>query len=474
MSGKKIVPIILAGGNGTRLWPLSRTQYPKQFLGLSPNGVTLLQSTLMRLNGLNCFEPIVICNEEHRFLAAEQIREIGKTAKIILEPEGKNTAPAVALATTYIMKNMEVTEDMVVLVLAADHIILQQDEFEKTVLAAINLAHNNKLVTFGIIPTHPETGYGYIEKGSHEENGYLVKKFVEKPDLITAQIYFESEQYLWNSGMFVFKPNIYLKELEQYANDIFTICNSAMQDTHKDLDFIRINKEEFHQCRSDSIDYAVMEHTQNAVMVPLAAGWSDVGSWSALWEIQQKDSEGNVVVGDTIVVGSQNNYIHSESRLVALLNVDNLVVIETKDAVLVANKREVQNIKKIVEMLKQKDRSEYWCHREVYRPWGKYDSIDNAARYQVKRITVRPGQKLSRQMHHHRSEHWVVVSGTAKIYKGKESFLLTENQSTYIPLGEIHALENPGKVPLELIEIQSGSYLGEDDIIRFDDLYGRI
>ena len=462
----------MAGGSGTRLWPLSRTQYPKQFLKLSPDGYTLLQATLLRLKNLDCADPILICNEEHRFLAAEQMREIGITAKIILEPEGKNTAPAITLAALYQTQQAK-DSDTIMLVLAADHVITEQAQFEHSIMQALELAKHDKLVTFGIVPTHAETGYGYIEKGNVALNGFQVQRFVEKPDAATAEQYLESQKFLWNSGMFMFKADVYLNELQKYAQDIYSSCVASMQDTKADLDFIRIDKDAFKQCRSESIDYAVMEQTQDAVVVPLDANWNDVGSWSALWDIQNKDDQGNVIQGDVITVKSQNNYVFSESRLVSLLGVDNLVVIETKDAILVADKSKVQDIKKIVESIKEQGRTEHFCHREVYRPWGKYDSIDHAERYQVKRITVKPGQKLSIQMHHHRSEHWIVVNGTAKIHKGKESFLLTENQSTYIPLGEIHALENPGKVQLELIEVQSGSYLGEDDIVRFEDLYGR-
>lgn len=462
----------MAGGSGTRLWPLSRTQYPKQFLKLSPDGYTLLQATLLRLKNLDCADPILICNEEHRFLAAEQMREIGITAKIILEPEGKNTAPAITLAALYQTQQAK-DSDTIMLVLAADHVITEQAQFEHSIMQALELAKHDKLVTFGIVPTHAETGYGYIEKGDGALNGFQVQRFVEKPDAATAEQYLESKKFLWNSGMFMFKADVYLNELHKYAQDIYCSCVASMQDTKADLDFIRIDKDAFKQCRSESIDYAVMEQTQDAVVVPLDANWNDVGSWSALWDIQNKDDQGNVIQGDVITVKSENNYVFSESRLVSLLGVDNLVVIETKDAILVADKSKVQDIKKIVETIKEQGRTEHFCHREVYRPWGKYDSIDHAERYQVKRITVKPGQKLSIQMHHHRSEHWIVVNGTAKIHKGKESFLLTENQSTYIPLGEIHALENPGKVQLELIEVQSGSYLGEDDIVRFEDLYGR-
>lgn len=466
----KIVPVIMAGGSGTRLWPLSRAQHPKQFLKLSPDGYTLLQATLLRLKNLSCEEPILICNEEHRFLAAEQMREIGISAKIILEPEGKNTAPAVALAAAYQNKK---DKDSILLVLAADHVIQNQTAFEQGIHQAIELANDNKLVTFGIVPTHAETGYGYIEKGTEILSGYSVKKFVEKPSLDVAEQYLASGLFLWNSGMFMFKTGIFLEQLSQHAHDIYETCEKSIEDTTLDLDFIRINAEIFSQCRSDSIDYAVMEKTQDAVVIPLDAAWSDVGSWSALWDIQNKDEHGNVLHGDVISIDSKNSYCHSNNKLVSLLGVENIIVIETKDAVLVADKSKVQDIKKIVESLKKENRTEHFNHREVYRPWGKYDSIDHSSRYQVKRITVKPGEKLSIQMHHHRSEHWIVVSGTAKIHKGKESFLLTENQSTYIPLGEIHALENPGKLPLELIEVQSGSYLGEDDIVRFEDIYGR-
>lgn len=460
----------MAGGSGTRLWPLSRTQFPKQFLKLGLDGYTLLQSTILRLKNLDCDDPILICNEEHRFLAAEQMREIGVNATIILEPVGKNTAPAIALAAILLRQKKE---NKLMLVLAADHAISEQAAFENSIKDAIDLASQNKLVTFGIVPTHVETGYGYIEKGTPIEHGFNIDKFVEKPDQATARAYLESQKFLWNSGMFMFEAEQYLEELKKYASDIFQACNLSMQNICLDLDFIRIDQMEFEKCRSESIDYAVMERTAHAVVIPLEAGWSDVGSWSALWDIKPKDHNGNVTDGDVLLHHSQNNYCYSESRLVSLLGVENLVVVETKDAVLVADKNKVQDIKKIVEQLKNDDRSEYYRHREVYRPWGKYDSIDQSSRYQVKRITVKPGQKLSIQMHYHRSEHWIVVSGTAKIHKGTESFLLTENESVYIPLGEIHALENPGKLPLELIEVQSGSYLGEDDIVRFDDLYGR-
>lgn len=471
MHHTSITPVIMAGGSGTRLWPLSRSQYPKQFLTLGLGKHTLLQQTVLRLKNLNCAEPILICNEEHRFLAAEQMREVGIQPTIILEPIGKNTAPAVALAALYLQqKSINTT----MLVLAADHVINNEEELHQSILNAHQLAQQGNMVAFGVTPTYPETGYGYIKQGEPLLNGYRIDKFVEKPDYRTAQSYLQSGDFLWNSGMFLFRADCYLQELTTYAPDIIEHCSKAMGLSKADLDFIRIEKSAFECCRSESIDYAIMEHTPNAAMITLNADWSDVGSWSALWDIQQKNDDGNVVIGDVITHHSHNNYIHSENRLVALVGVDNLVVIETKDAILVANKDNTQDIKHIVQYIKDDDRQEHDIHREVYRPWGKYDSIDVSDRYQVKRITVNPKQKLSLQMHHHRSEHWVIVKGTAKIHKGDKSFLLTENQSVYIPLGEVHALENPGILPLELIEVQSGGYLGEDDIVRFNDIYGRI
>lgn len=468
---KKIRPVILAGGSGTRLWPLSRKQSPKQFLKLGSTNYTLLQNTVLRLKNLECDQPILICNEEHRFIAAEQMREIGIDATIILEPEGKNTAPAIALAALLLEKT---EPNQILLILAADHLIKDTAVFENAILDAVSLAEKNKLVTFGIVPLQPETGYGYIEKGTQFECGFKIQQFVEKPNRETAELYLESKKYLWNSGMFVFKANHYLNELEQYGTDILDNCRLSMIKTEYDKDFIRIDHDQFKNCRSESIDYAVMEKTSNAVVIELDAGWSDIGSWSALWEVSEQDHQGNVYQGDVISYKSSENYCYSEKRLVSLLGVNNMVIIDTQDAILIAAKDQVQEIKAIVDDLKSQDRGEISSHREVYRPWGKYDCIDQSERYQVKRITVKPGQKLSTQMHHHRAEHWIVVSGTAKVSKGAETFLLTENQSVYIPVGEVHALENPGKLPLELIEVQSGSYLGEDDIIRFDDIYGRV
>lgn len=468
---KKIRPVILAGGSGTRLWPLSRKQSPKQFLKLGSTNYTLLQNTVLRLKNLECDQPILICNEEHRFIAAEQMREIGIDATIILEPEGKNTAPAIALAALLLEKT---EPNQILLILAADHLIKDTAVFENAILDAVSLAEKNKLVTFGIVPLQPETGYGYIEKGTQFERGFKIQQFVEKPNRETAELYLESKKYLWNSGMFVFKANHYLNELEQYGTDILDNCRLSMIKTEYDKDFIRLDHDQFKNCRSESIDYAVMEKTSNAVVVELDAGWSDIGSWSALWEVSEQDHQGNVYQGDVISNKSSENYCYSEKRLVSLLGVNNMVIIDTQDAILIAAKDQVQEVKAIVDDLKSQDRGEISSHREVYRPWGKYDCIDQSERYQVKRITVKPGQKLSTQMHHHRAEHWIVVSGTAKVSKGAETFLLTENQSVYIPVGEVHALENPGKLPLELIEVQSGSYLGEDDIIRFDDIYGRV
>lgn len=464
-------PVIMAGGSGTRLWPLSRQLRPKQFLSLGTDS-TLFQKTLLRLNGLSYEKPIVICNEEHRFLAAEQLREIGaRNVNILLEPVGRNTAPAIALAALQAVAD---NSDSVLLVLAADHFIENHEAFHTAIQKAIPLAESGRLVTFGIVPAHPETGYGYIERGAAINDAYEVARFVEKPDLATAESYLKSEKYYWNSGMFLFQAKNYLVELEKYAPEIYKSCKKSIGYRASDMDFVRVDKDTFLACPEDSIDYAVMEKTDRAAVIPLDAGWSDVGSWSALWDVKEHNDSGNSVYGDVILHNAKDNLIHAESRLVAAVGVDNLAVVETSDAVLVVHKDQVQDVKKIVEALKSSGRSEHIHHREVYRPWGKYDSIDHGERYQVKRITVNPGAKLSVQMHHHRAEHWIVVSGTAKVTRGEDTFIVSENQSTYIPVGEIHALENPGKIPLELIEIQSGSYLGEDDIVRYNDLYGRV
>lgn len=465
-----IYPVIMAGGTGSRLWPMSRELYPKQFLSLVGEQ-TLLQETLQRLEGLETAAPLLICNEEHRFLAAEQLRQIGQLQhNIILEPVGRNTAPAIALAALAAVRK---DEDATLLVLAADHAIADTQVFCDAVKQAEAFAEHGALLTFGIVPGHAETGYGYIKRGSSKGGAFEVAQFVEKPDVATAEQYLASGDYYWNSGMFLFKASRYLEELQTHRPDIYQACVKAMASTDADLDFMRVDEAAFSACPSESVDYAVMEHTRHAMMVPLDAGWSDVGAWSALWDIASKDSNNNVLKGDVISHNSAGNYIMAESTLVATVGVENLVVIQTKDAVLVADRHQVQDVKAIVSQLKEEGRSEHRLHREVYRPWGKYDSIDNGERYQVKRITVKPGEKLSVQMHHHRAEHWIVVSGTASVTIDDDTQMLTENQSVYIPIGSVHSLENPGKIPLELIEVQSGSYLGEDDIVRFEDRYGR-
>lgn len=466
------VPVIMAGGSGTRLWPLSRQLSPKQFLPLVDAEMSMLQATIKRLDGLESGETIVICNEQHRFLAAEQLRLCGQEqANILLEPVARNTAPAIALAALHAMST---GADPILLVLAADHLIQDVAAFHTSIELAQSLASLGKLVTFGIVPTHAETGYGYLEQGAAlDKGGHVVKRFIEKPDAATAQAYFDSGHYLWNSGMFMFRASRYLEELQSFAPNIHQACCEAFIGSTRDMHFTRVDAAQFATCPDDSVDYAVMEHTREAVVVPLDAGWSDIGSWSALWDTMDKDEAGNVLKGDVLLSGSRDSYVQSSHRLVAAVGVENLVIVETKDAVLVVHKDQVQSVKGIVDQLKQGQRSEFSAHREIYRPWGKYDSIDNGPRYQVKRITVAPGAKLSVQMHHHRAEHWIVVSGAARVTNGDKTYLVTENQSTYIPVGQIHALENPGVIPLELIEVQSGSYLGEDDIVRFEDRYGR-
>ena len=466
-----ILPVIMAGGSGSRLWPLSRQLFPKQFLTLFGRN-SMLQSTAQRLSGIEHQAPVVICNEEHRFSVAEQFRANNiENSGIILEPVGRNTAPAIALSA---FQAVSQGDDPLLLVLAADHVIKDEVEFCRAVEKAAVIAQQSQLVTFGIVPTAPETGYGYIKRGQQQGDGFVVSSFVEKPDLATAQDYLSTGDYYWNSGMFLFKASVYLAELKLHRPDIYQACEQAMAVTQADVDFIRVDAKAFEACPDDSIDYAVMEKTSEAVVVPMDCGWSDVGSWSALWDIEDKDIDGNAFKGDVINVNSSNTYVNAEERLVAVVGLDDVVVVETKDAILVSKKSQVQEVKQVVNQLKAEQRSEFKHHREVYRPWGKYDSVDNGERFQVKRITVKPGAKLSVQMHHHRAEHWIVVSGTAKVTNGEQELLLTENQSTYIPIGVVHALENPGKVDLELIEVQSGSYLGEDDIVRFEDRYGRV
>ena len=465
-----LLPVIMAGGTGSRLWPMSRKNLPKQLLKLDGD-LTMLQATVDRLQGLPCMAPSVICNEDYRFMVAEQLRQMGSdTSALILEPVGRNTAPAIALAAIEATRH---GDDPVMLVLAADHVIRNADAFRQCVVEGNALVEKGKIVTFGIVATHPETGYGYL-KAASKTGASAVEAFVEKPDAATAQRYFDSGDYFWNSGMFMFKASRYLTELGKHRPDILEACQKAMANVGHDLDFTRVDADAFAACPSESIDYAVMEKAHDVWVVPMDAGWNDVGSWSALKDIGDKDANGNVCHGDIIMHNTSNSYIRAENKMIATVGLDNVIVVETKDAVLVANGDNAQDIKKIVDKLKAEKRVEHEFHREVYRPWGKYDSIDNGERYQVKRITVKPGEKLSVQMHHHRAEHWIVVSGTALVNRGDEEILLSENQSVYIPLGTVHALENPGKIPLELIEVQSGSYLGEDDIVRFTDRYGRV
>lgn len=469
-----IVPVVLAGGTGSRLWPLSRSAYPKQLLPLI-GGQTMLQETLTRALALeNCLNPLVICNQEHRFLAAEQLQEAKiPNASILLEPEGKNTAPAAAIAALYLIKQ---GQDPLLLLLPADHVIKDVAGFNRAIHAAKAQAEAGQLVTFGVQPTQSETGYGYIKTGQSLADGqaFKVAQFVEKPDLATAQAYLASGDYYWNSGMFMFRASAFLQELKLHAPDMLRACEKTIEHLTKDLDFIRLSPEVFASCPSNSIDYAVMEKTQNAVLVPLNTDWSDVGSWSALWEVQTADADGNVMQGDVFVEQVNNSYLRAESRMLAVVGVTDHVVIETADAVLVAHKDNCQAVKDMVSRLKKERRTETDLHRRVYRPWGHYETIDKSDCFQVKRITVKSGASLSLQLHHHRSEHWIVVKGTAEVTRGEDVFIVNENESTYIPLGVKHRLINRSPEPLELIEVQSGSYLGEDDIVRFEDNYGRV
>ncbi|OGU15785.1 MAG: mannose-1-phosphate guanylyltransferase/mannose-6-phosphate isomerase [Geobacteraceae bacterium GWC2_53_11] len=472
-----IIPVILSGGSGSRLWPVSREMYPKQLLPLVGQS-TMLQETVVRLRGIgDCADPVVVCNEDHRFMVAEQLRSIGSDASVImLEPFGRNTAPAVALAA---LEVLTAHTDPLLLILPADHVITDVAAFQQACLAATAYALQGKLVTFGITPHAAETGYGYIQKGAliplagAIAPAFGVERFVEKPDQQTAEQYLQTGSYLWNSGMFLFSAQRYLDELQKFAPGMVAACRTAHTKAAKDQDFLRLDAEAFALCPSDSIDYAVMEKTDSAAVIPLDAGWSDVGSWSALWEIAGHDDAGNSSKGDVILHNAGNCFVSAGSRLVAVVGMNNCVIVETPDAVLVADKDQVQDVKQIVTILKRDNRPEAITHQTVYRPWGSYQSIDAAERFQVKRITVKPGASLSLQMHHHRAEHWIVVSGTAKVVTGDKETILSENQSTYIPLGVTHRLENPGVIPLELIEVQSGSYLGEDDIVRFEDVYGR-
>jgi mannose-1-phosphate guanylyltransferase / mannose-6-phosphate isomerase len=473
-----LTPVILSGGAGTRLWPLSRELYPKQLLALTGER-TMLQQTALRLEGMAATPPVVVCNESHRFLVAEQLRQINiEPRALVLEPFGRNTAPAIALAAHAALKVIGDAgdSDPILLILPADHVIRDVPAFQKAVRVAVPAAEQGKLVTFGVIASAPETGYGYIQRvepGPGSEGVHRIARFVEKPDAVKAAQFVRSGEYYWNSGMFMFRARRYLQELERLAPEMAKVCASAFASAKNDLDFTRIDPEAFESCPSDSIDYAVMERTADAVVVPLDAGWSDVGSWAALHGASEADGRGNVARGDVISEDSSGCYLYSESRLVAVVGLQDHVVIETKDAVLVAPKDRVQDVKKLVFRLKEQGRYEHSLHREVFRPWGSYDSIENGPRFQVKRLKVKPGATLSLQMHHHRAEHWIVVSGTARITRGDETFLLEENQSTYIPIGVRHRIENPGKIPVHIIEVQSGSYLGEDDIVRFEDRYGR-
>ncbi|ELP5730576.1 mannose-1-phosphate guanylyltransferase/mannose-6-phosphate isomerase [Vibrio vulnificus] len=462
-----LLPVIMAGGSGSRLWPLSRSLYPKQFISLASDK-SMLQETIARLSELEHQAPLLICNQEHRFIVAEQLRKQGiGHGGIVLEPVGRNTAPAIALAA---LQATQRGDDPLLLVLAADHVIKNQTAFTQAVANAMEPAEQGMLVTFGIVPTAPETGYGYIKQGEVVgDNVYRVAQFVEKPNLATAEQYLASGEYYWNSGMFLFKASRYLNELKAHCPDILQACELAMQRARGDLDFIRIDEEIFTQCPDDSIDYAVMEKTRDALVVPMDAGWSDVGSFSALWEVSEKDQQGNAAVGDVMLEQTQNSYVYAQSKLVSTVGVENLVIIETKDAVLVANKDKVQDVKNIVNRLKAQQRRECEQHREVYRPWGSHDEIADGERFHVKHLRVKPGEKTALQMHYHRAEHWIVVQGTAKVTNGDKSYLVSENQSTFIPLGSAHRIENPGKVDLHLIEVRSGSYLHEDDIVRLEE-----
>ena len=474
----EIQPVILCGGSGTRLWPLSRQAYPKQFLPLSGDS-SLLQQTVSRLGAvagqdLTVLPAMVVCNEDHRFLVAEQLRSSdAPQGAIVLEPVGRNTAPALTAAALQVSEG---GQDPLLLVMPADHLIGDTAAFGRAVQVAAGLASEGRLVTFGIVPDSPETGYGYIRRGAEISSGaFELDAFVEKPDRATAEQYLASGDYLWNSGMFMMRASVWLAEIERHRGDILAACRTAMQGTQTDGDFVRLDRAAFENCPGDSIDYAVMEKiaAPAAAVVALDADWSDIGAWSALWEVGDQDAAGNVVRGDIVVEDSRNSLLYSQHRLLAVVGVDDLVVVETPDAVLIAHKDRTQDVRAITDILKRQERQELEFHRCVHRPWGSYESVDSGPRFQVKRLTVKPGATLSLQMHHHRAEHWIVVSGTARVTRGDDVFMLSENESPYIPLGTRHRLENPGTIPLEIIEVQSGSYLGEDDIVRFEDVYQR-
>ena len=467
----QIVPVLLCGGVGSRLWPVSRQGRPKQYLNLIGED-SMLQQTLTRLEGLDQAPPIIVCNEEHRFLVAEQTRQIGiESATIILEPEGKNTAPAIALAA---LVASVTNPDSALLVLPADHHIGRPEQLRAAVKEALAAALHTKLVTLGLVPTRAETGYGYIKRGETlSGNVAVLDQFVEKPNEVTAKGYLDSGEYVWNSGMFLFKSGHFLDALSEFQPTIAAACRAAMANSERDMNFVRPDSKAFANCPSESIDYAVMEHTKDGVVVSLDCDWSDIGAWSALWDTGGKDGEGNVTHGDVVLDNTHNSYVRSQSRLVTTSGVNDLVVVETADAVMVADRHSVQDVKHIVSMLKSQQRSEADAHHRVFRPWGFYESLIVGDGFQVKRIVVNPGQQLSLQMHHHRAEHWVVVRGTAEVINGDQTMTLVKDQSTFVPVGAQHRLSNPGAVPLELIEVQTGSYFGEDDIVRFDDDYGR-
>jgi len=461
--------LILAGGSGSRLWPLSRAMYPKQFLPLL-NNRSMYELTLDRLKGLDIKNIITICNEDHRFYVAQQLKGSGIKGEIILEPEGRNTAPAIALAALTLDK---VDEDLL-LVLSADHFIGSNSDFQESISKAVPLAKSGKIVTFGIVPSSPHTGYGYIKAGKSTENGFYIDKFIEKPSKAKAEQYIKDPSYFWNCGMFLMKANVYLDELKLYREDIFDACSKSMEGFSKGPDFSRVDNQEFKECPSESIDYAVLEKTQNSVVVPMNTDWNDIGSWSSLSKLEKKDNQGNTLIGNVITEQVEDSYIRTDKTLVAAIGLSNLIVVLTKDSLLICNKDNDQEVKKIYELLQKENNKEWEFHREVQRPWGKFDSIDTGFNYQVKKITVNAGEKLSTQKHNHRSEHWIVVEGVASVLIGDRNFDLRQNESCFIPQGEIHALHNNQETPLEIIEIQTGSYLGEDDIIRFDDIYGRV
>lgn len=470
----KIFPIILAGGSGSRLWPLSREYYPKTLLPLTSE-MSLLQETACRLDGLpELADAIYVCNEEHRFLVAEQVIQLDRTpATIILEPEGRNTAPALTLAALHIAER---EPHSLMVIMPADHVMHERERFVEAVMEGIRHAEQGSLVTFGVVSDRPETGYGYIRRNGELEGGraWTVARFVEKPDQETAERYISEGDYYWNSGIFLMRADRWLEEIGEHRPDILQGCRAALEQGKRDSDFLRVNRKLFLACPADSIDYAVMEKTRQAVVVPLSAGWSDVGAWSSLWDICPRDEAGNVIQGDVIAQDTRNSFLLAQHRCLATVGVDDAIVVETADAVLVASRDKAQDVKEIVNQLKAKNREECRVHRQVFRPWGSYEGIDAGSRFQVKRLTVKPGGSLSLQMHHHRAEHWVVVKGTARVTCGDNIFNLHENESTYIPIGEKHRLENPGNIPLEIIEIQSGSYLGEDDIVRYEDVYDRV